>query len=60
MNGKQAGNICRCGRFLPVRAPAAAAAPIQKPQCRQSLRHRAGLGTAFAYEMSVKRHIGEQ
>jgi hypothetical protein len=48
MNGKWPGKICRRGRFLPIRAQAAAAAPIQKRQRRQSLEARARLGTAFA------------
>ena len=60
MNGKQGGKICRYGRFLPVRTLATGAAQIQKPQCRQGLEAPARLGTAFAYETSVKRHIGEQ
>jgi hypothetical protein len=48
MTGKSGGKICRCGRFLPVRAWTVFGAPIQKPQCRQSLESCAWLGTAFA------------
>jgi hypothetical protein len=60
MNGKRPGKICRRGPFLPVRAPIAIAAPNQKMQPCHSLGWRDRFGTAFAYIVSVKRHIGEQ